>query len=140
MKKIHEKKKFYHRYGGIPDDVDTHTVETHIYRLRKKIKEIFNDESFLKKVKKKVTQFEKRNKFAKDLMTTKYRSRIVKAKKGKGSFKRKKNISLTISSYNLAPTLYYFRRKLCSFSRLFLNPNYSHSHVRNQRRTNPQRL
>ena len=33
----------------------------------------------------------KRNKFAKDLMTLKYRSRIVKPKKGKGSFKRKKN-------------------------------------------------
>ena len=36
----------------------------------------------------------KRNKFAKDLMTPKYRSRIVKAKKGKGSYKRKKNFKL----------------------------------------------
>ena len=32
----------------------------------------------------------KRNKIAKDLFTTKYRKRIVKPKKGKGSFKRKK--------------------------------------------------
>ena len=32
----------------------------------------------------------KRNKFAKDLMSTKYRSRVVKPRKGKGSFKRKK--------------------------------------------------
>ena len=32
----------------------------------------------------------KRNKIAKDLFTTKYRKRIVKSKKGKGSFKRKK--------------------------------------------------
>ena len=33
----------------------------------------------------------KRNFIAKDLLTKKYKSRIVKPKKGKGSFKRKKN-------------------------------------------------
>ena len=36
----------------------------------------------------------KRNKFAKDLMSTKYRSRVVKPRKGKGSFNRKRNSSL----------------------------------------------
>jgi len=35
----------------------------------------------------------KRNKIAKDLLTTKYRKRIVKPKKGKGSFRRKKTNS-----------------------------------------------
>lgn len=33
----------------------------------------------------------KRNKMAKDLFTVKYRKRVVKPKKGRGSFKRKKN-------------------------------------------------
>ena len=32
----------------------------------------------------------KRNKFAKDLMTNKYRKRVIKPKKGKGSYNRKK--------------------------------------------------
>ena len=33
----------------------------------------------------------RRNKIAMDLFTKKYRKRIVKPKKGKGSFRRKKN-------------------------------------------------
>ena len=33
----------------------------------------------------------KRNRIAKELRTSRYRTRIVKPKKGKGSFKRKKN-------------------------------------------------
>ena len=39
----------------------------------------------------------KKNLIAKDLRSPKYRSRIVKPKKGKGSFKRKKRY------FNLAP-------------------------------------
>tara|TARA_X000001036_G_C20649532_1_gene794395 strand:- start:216 stop:338 length:123 start_codon:yes stop_codon:yes gene_type:complete len=33
----------------------------------------------------------KRNKYALDLFTKKYRKRVIKPKKGKGSFKRKKS-------------------------------------------------
>ena len=38
-----------------------------------------------------VTKSKKNNKFAKELFTRKYKVRIVKPKKGKGSFKRKKS-------------------------------------------------
>jgi len=36
----------------------------------------------------------KRNLIAKDLFSGKYKKRIVKPKKGKGSFKRKKRVTL----------------------------------------------
>ena len=37
-----------------------------------------------------VTKLLKKNKFAQDLFTKKYKPRVIKPKKGKGSFKRKK--------------------------------------------------
>ena len=43
----------------------------------------------------------KRNKIAYDLFSKKYRKRVIKPKKGKGSFKRKKKIIY----FNLAPII-----------------------------------
>ena len=46
--KIEELQKKVWEYGS---ELETHTVETHIYRLRKKIKEKFYDESFILSIK-----------------------------------------------------------------------------------------
>ncbi len=43
----------------------------------------------------------KKNFIAKDLMSSKYKPRVIKPKKGKGSFKRKKKINSIF--YSLAP-------------------------------------
>ena len=37
---------------GYSQELETHTVETHVYRLRKKIKKSFNDQNFIKSDKK----------------------------------------------------------------------------------------
>ena len=59
------------------------------------------------------TLYKEKNFIAKDLMTRKYKTRIVKPKKGKGSFKRKKKIIFFLkSSPNL---LNYFRRHFSTF-------------------------
>ena len=42
-------------------------------------------------VKKMVTKLNKKNPIVKDLFTKKYKPKIVKPKKGKGSFNRRKN-------------------------------------------------
>ena len=38
-----------------------------------------------------LTKLKKKNRFAKDLFSKKYKPRVIKPKKGKGSFKRIKN-------------------------------------------------
>ena len=48
LKKPLSKTEILKKVWGYSVDADTHTVETHIYRLRKKIKETFNDDNFIK--------------------------------------------------------------------------------------------
>tara|TARA_B100000941_G_scaffold286099_2_gene259129 strand:+ start:46 stop:675 length:630 start_codon:yes stop_codon:yes gene_type:complete len=51
-KSFTKKKEILSEIWKYSDDADTHTVETHVYRLRKKIKEMFNDDNFIRSEKK----------------------------------------------------------------------------------------
>ena len=59
-------------------------------QTEKKIKKLLMTKILFKVTKKDILYERKKNSIAKDLMTPKYKIRVIKPKKGKGSFKRKK--------------------------------------------------
>ena len=70
-------------------DTHTHTVETHIYRLDKKLKNTLVITNFIKNTTKGYS-LKKKKYYCKDLFSKKYQKKVVKPKKGKGSYSRKK--------------------------------------------------
>ena len=72
-------------------DADTHTVETHIYRLRKKITDKFSDEKFILNSKDGYSFVKKRNKIARDFYEQNTEKELLSQKKEKEVLKERKN-------------------------------------------------
>ena len=73
-----------------PDFYGELDFDTKSWKFRKKRYQKFLMMKILQLVIKMVTKLVKKNKFAQELFTKKYKPRVIKPKKGKGSFKRKK--------------------------------------------------
>jgi len=72
-------------------DADTHTVETHIYRLRKKISENFSDENFIVNTKDGYSLWKKETKLQKTCLLVSTEKELLNQKKEKVVLKEKKN-------------------------------------------------
>ena len=94
--KINELQKEVWDYGS---KLETHTVETHIYRLRKKIKEKFNDDKFIISSKEGYTiNWKKKINLQKTYLQKNIRFELLNQRKGREVLKEKK---LKSSSYLL---------------------------------------
>ena len=71
-------------------DADTHTVETHIYRLRKKINENFSDENFIVNTKDGYSLWKKETKLQKTCLLVSTEKELLNQKKEKEVLKEKK--------------------------------------------------
>ena len=71
-------------------DVDTHTVETHIYRLRKKINDKFSDENFIVNTKDGYSLWRKEIKLQRICIQVNTEKELLSQKKEKGVLREKK--------------------------------------------------
>ena len=89
-KKPISKDKILSSAWNYSSDADTHTVETHIYRLRKKIIDKFSDENFILNTKDGYSLWRKETKLLKICLPVSIEKELSNQKKAKGVLKEKK--------------------------------------------------
>ena len=99
-KKPISKDKILSSVWNYSSDADTHTVETHIYRLRKKINDKFSDGNFIVNTKDGYSLWRKEIKSQKIYLQTNIEKELLNLKKEKVVLKEKKNKLLIQSSAN----------------------------------------
>ena len=102
VKKPISKDKILSSVWNYSSDTDTHTVETHIYRLRKKINDKFSDENFIVNTKDGYSLWRKEIKLQKICIQVNTEKELLGQKKEKGVLKEKKINYL----FNLAPIIW----------------------------------
>ena len=99
-KKPISKNKILSSVWNYSSDADTHTVETHIYRLRKKINDKFSDDNFIVNTKDGYSLWRKEIKSQKIYLQTNIEKELLNLKKEKVVLKEKKSKLFFQSSTN----------------------------------------
>jgi len=99
-KKPISKDKILSSVWNYSSDADTHTVETHIYRLRKKINEKFSDDKFIINTKEGYSLWRKETKLQKIYLQINIEKELLNLKKEKAVLKGKKDKLFIQSSPN----------------------------------------
>ena len=90
-KKPISKDKILSSVWNYSSDADTHTVETHIYRLRKKINDKFSDESFIINTKDGYSFWKKETKLQKIYLQVSIEKELLSLKRERVALEGKKN-------------------------------------------------
>ena len=91
-KKPISKDKILSSVWNYSSEADTHTVETHVYRLRKKINDKFSDENFIVNTKDGYSLWKKETELQKICLQVSTEKELLSQKKEKGVLKEKKLI------------------------------------------------